>query len=167
MAELANLLTGPTARHALACHDIAAVFRILRDAGVSQAAIALATGQLQSEISEIMSGRQVQSVAVLERIAGGIGVPRGWMGLAYGSDLEPEPAVPEDVSTEEKRNGNLLRHAASVLYGKPVFGPADPIRVKDTPTPVPRAGLGAPTSLRWRRPPSGSVSSPVISVASR
>ncbi|MFY9807238.1 MAG: helix-turn-helix transcriptional regulator [Pseudonocardiaceae bacterium] len=137
MAELIDLLTDATARHALARHDIAAVFRTLRDAGVSQAAIALATGQLQSEISEIMSGRQVQSVTLLERIADGLGVPRGWMGLAYDSDLEPEPVAPGDGSTEEQRTGNLLRHAAALLYGQPVFGSADPIRVKETPSPVP------------------------------
>lgn len=33
MAELIGLLTGPTARHALAHRDITAVFRILHDAG--------------------------------------------------------------------------------------------------------------------------------------
>ena len=83
MTELADLLTGVTARHALAHRDITAVFRILRDAGVSQVRISSATGQGQSEVSEIMSGRQVQSVALLERIADGLGVRRGWMGLAY------------------------------------------------------------------------------------
>ncbi len=138
MADLADLLTDPAARRALAERDIAAVFRMLRDAGVSQVKIALATGQQQSEISEIVSGRQVQSVAVLERIADGLGVRRGWMGLAYVPDLEPEPAAPVDASTEQECGDNLLRHAAAVLYGEPIFGPADPIRVTNTPTPVPR-----------------------------
>ncbi len=137
MTELADLLTGATARHALAHRDIIAVFRILRDAGVSQVRIASATGQGQSEVSEIMSGRQVQSVALLERIADGLGVRRGWMGLAYEPDLEPEPAL-EDAPTEDEANANLLRHAAIVLCGAPVFGPADPICVKGAPTPVPR-----------------------------
>jgi hypothetical protein len=40
MAELADLLTNPTARHALAHRDVTAVFRILHDAGVSQAELA-------------------------------------------------------------------------------------------------------------------------------
>lgn len=137
MADLAALLTDPAARRALAGRDIAAVFRMLRAAGVSQVNIALATGQRQSEVSEIVSGRQVQSVAVQERIADGLGVPRGWMGLAYTPDLEPEPAAPVDASTEQENRANLLRHAATVLYGEPIFGPADPIRVKTTPTPVP------------------------------
>ncbi|MGH3974919.1 MAG: helix-turn-helix domain-containing protein [Pseudonocardiaceae bacterium] len=138
MAKLADLLTGPTARRALACRDIAAVFRILRDAGVSQASIALATGQRQSEVSNIIAGRQVQAVAVLERIADGLGVPRGWMGLAYSPGLAPESAAPQDAATEEERNANLLRHGGNLLCGQPVFGAADPIPVKDAPTPVPR-----------------------------
>ncbi|MDQ2792077.1 MAG: helix-turn-helix domain-containing protein, partial [Actinomycetota bacterium] len=104
----------------------------------SQVRIALATGQQQSEVSEIISGRQVQSVVLLERIADGLGVPHGWMGLAYAPDLEPEPAAPLEASTEQECRDNLLRHATTVLYGEPIFGPADPIRVTNTPTPVPR-----------------------------
>jgi transcriptional regulator with XRE-family HTH domain len=138
MTELVDLLAGATARHALAHRDITTVFRILRDAGVSQTRLAHATGQQQSEISEIISGRQVQSVALLERIADGLGVRRGWMGLAYDLDLEPEPATPEDGLTEDESTANLLRHAATVIWGRPVFGPANPISVKDTPSPVPR-----------------------------
>jgi transcriptional regulator with XRE-family HTH domain len=138
MAELADLLAGATARRALAHRDITAVFCILRDAGVSQAAIAIATGQRQSEVSEIISGRQVQSIKLLVRIADGLGVPRGWMGLAYDPDLEPEPVSPEDSKTEDENNANLLRQGVTVLGGRPVFGPADPIRVRNTPTPMPR-----------------------------
>jgi len=142
MGDLAALLTGATARDALARRDITAVFRILRDAGVSQARIAAATGQRQSEVSEIVSGRQVQSVALLERIADGLGVPPGWMGLAYGLDLEPEPAAPQDPPTEDETRASLLRHGSTMLcslvWGSPVAGSADPIRVTDAPTPVPR-----------------------------
>ena len=138
MAEMAELLTGATARHALAHRDITAVFRTLHDAGVSQTRIARATGQRQAEISEIISGRrQVQSIALLKQIADGLGVPRGWMGLAYDPDLGPEPAALDDAATEDERNGNLLRHGATLLCGKPVFGAVDPIHIKHTPTPVP------------------------------
>ncbi len=139
MGEFADLLTGPAARHALARRDITAVFRILHDAGVSQLRIARATGQRQSEVSEIILGRrQVQSIALLRQIADGLGVPRGWLGLAYDPDLEPEPAAPDDAATEDQRNGNLLRHGATLLCGEPVFGAADPIRIQHTSTPVPR-----------------------------
>src|SRR5437763_2818025 len=89
LANFADLLAGPASRRALAQRDIAAVYRMLRDEGISQASIAQATGQKQSEVSEIISGRQVQSVVLLERIADGLGVPRGWMGLAY----EPDPTA--------------------------------------------------------------------------
>jgi transcriptional regulator with XRE-family HTH domain len=127
MAELADLLTGPTARHALAYRDIAAVFRILRGSGISQASIALATGQRESEVSEILSGRRVQSIAVLERIADGLGVSRGWMGLAYAPDIAP---TQQHAKTEDTGDDNLLRHAATLLCGQPVFGVADPVCIQ-------------------------------------
>jgi transcriptional regulator with XRE-family HTH domain len=87
-------------RAVLAARDIAGVFRLLQRVGVSQRRIAALTGQSQSEISEILGGRQVVSYDVLTRIADGLGVPRGQLGLAY-DDLtaqmvgEPMPA-PED-----------------------------------------------------------------------
>jgi transcriptional regulator with XRE-family HTH domain len=140
MTELAVHLTGPVARAALAQRDITAVYRILRDAGVTQSRIAEATGQKQSEVSEILVGRRVHSIRLLERIADGLGVPRGRMGLAYFPTLTPEPA--EESEAEEERTANLLRHGATVLFGKPVFGPARPIAAQDNPTPVPgRVGL--------------------------
>ncbi|MGH3932245.1 MAG: helix-turn-helix domain-containing protein [Pseudonocardiaceae bacterium] len=137
MTELAELLTGPTARGALAQRDIAAVYRILCDAGVTQTRIAKVTGQHQSDVSEILAGRQVLSVTVLERIADGLGVPRGWMGLAYAPGLVPEPAAPDKTQTNGERDANLLRHGGTVLFGAPVFGPADPIRTEPAPTRVP------------------------------
>jgi transcriptional regulator with XRE-family HTH domain len=136
LVPFADVLASPASRRALAQRDIAAVYRMLRDAGITQASIAQATGQQQSEVSEIISGRQVQSVVLLERIADGLGVPRGWMGLAYPPDSAP--AVQDKPQTEDLSDENLLRHAAAVLWGKPVFGPAGPVRVRDIPTPVPR-----------------------------
>lgn len=135
LSSFADLLTGPASRRALAQRDIAAVYRMLRDAGVSQARIAQATGQKQSEVSEIVSGRRVQSVVLLERIADGLGVPRGWMGLAHEPDRVP--TVQDKSQSEDLSDANLLRHAVTVLRGKPVLGPADPICVRNTPTPVP------------------------------
>lgn len=136
MTAFVDLLTGPAARQALARRDIGAVFRILRNAGVSQASIAHATGQKQSEVSEIISGRQVQSVALLERIADALDVPRGWMGLAHTPDITP--TTQQDAQKEGCSDANLLRHAATLLSGTPVFGPAEPIRVRRCPTPMPR-----------------------------
>jgi transcriptional regulator with XRE-family HTH domain len=78
-------------RLALAHRDIATVYRLLQRVGVSQRAIAARTGQSQSEISEIIAGhRVVVSYDVLVRIAVGLGVPRGWMGLAYDEGMVDE-----------------------------------------------------------------------------
>jgi transcriptional regulator with XRE-family HTH domain len=70
-------------RAALAARDIAGVFKLLQRTGVSQRHIAALTAQSQSEISEILAGRQVSSYDLLLRIADGLGVPRGSLGLAY------------------------------------------------------------------------------------
>jgi len=166
MADLAAFLTSSTAREALARRDISAVFGILRDAGVTQSRIATATGQRQSEVSEIVSGRQVQSVAVLERIADGLGVPRGWMGLAYTADTtSPEPpprkappdptaALLDEDFAERVIRAKLLDHGITVLFGKPDAEPAAPTRIRKDPTPVPhrvgRAELAQVTAVTER-----------------
>jgi transcriptional regulator with XRE-family HTH domain len=69
---------------ALARRDIGDVFRQLQRLGLSQRNIAGRTGQGQSEVAEIMSGsRIITSYDVLLRIAHGLGIPRGLLGLAY------------------------------------------------------------------------------------
>jgi hypothetical protein len=71
-------------RIALANRNIRSVYRILQKFGVSQRVIAARTGQSQSEVSEIINGKRgVLSYDLAVRIADGLGVPRGWMGLAY------------------------------------------------------------------------------------
>ncbi|WP_143174314.1 helix-turn-helix domain-containing protein [Streptoalloteichus hindustanus] len=96
-------------RAALARHDIGRVYRLLGAAGVSQRRIASMTGQNQSEISEVVSGRQVQAYAVLARIADGLGVPRGYMGLAYSDtaarrwSVSPVPHGTKDDDLMERR----------------------------------------------------------------
>jgi transcriptional regulator with XRE-family HTH domain len=83
-------------RTALANRRIASAFRLLQKYGVSQRRIAKATHQSQSEISEILSGRRIVAYDVLERIAYGLGVPRGFMGLDYDeSTLQYVEALPE------------------------------------------------------------------------
>jgi transcriptional regulator with XRE-family HTH domain len=164
LGTLAHLLTGPASRRALAQRDIAAVYRMLRDAGVSQASIAHATGQKQSEVSEIVSGRRVQSVILLEWIADGLGVPRGWMGLAYEPDLAPVPQ--ENPQTCDLSDVNLLRHAVTVLRGRPVLGPTDAIWVRTNPTPVPRR-VGPADVAQVTATTQQLANLPVISVVSR
>jgi hypothetical protein len=95
--DLALILNRQDMRIALAQHDIATVFRILQRHGIPQRKIAAWTDQSQSEIWEIMNGRKVYSYDVLVRIADGLGVPRGMMGLAYD---EPTTAFLNDLSAQ-------------------------------------------------------------------
>jgi transcriptional regulator with XRE-family HTH domain len=74
-------LAGP-----LAARDVAALFRALQGVGFSQRTIARLTRQQQSEISEILAGRQVRTIELVERIADGLLIPRRKMRLA---DTEP------------------------------------------------------------------------------
>jgi hypothetical protein len=84
-------------RIALAQHDLQTVYRVLHRVGVSQRRIAAATGQSQSEISEIVGGRRVTSYSLLGRISTGLGIPRGRMGLSY--DLETVELLEESGRT--------------------------------------------------------------------
>jgi transcriptional regulator with XRE-family HTH domain len=80
------LLLDPALRSALADRDISSLYRALQRAGVSQRVIAARTGQSQSEVNEILGGRRVQSVQLLERIVDGLGIARSAVGLAGRED---------------------------------------------------------------------------------
>src|SRR5207248_1425590 len=112
-------------RLALAVRDIGSVFRLLQQHGVSQRRIAALTGQSQSEISEILNGRQVMAYDVLARIAGGLGIPRGYMGLA--SDGTTAELAAGNVSTvpadEREEVRQLLARVAEVTIGAAVLDP--------------------------------------------
>ena len=132
-------------RRALAARDLAQVFRLLRKVGVSQRAIAAATGLAPSEVYEILRGRRVMAYEVLCRIADGLGVPRGYLGLAYDTDTEALLGTTSPVPTETGEDGDvhaLLAHAAEVTMGVNT----DPDRWRrpgdEAPTPVPER-LGA------------------------
>ncbi|MGH3629496.1 MAG: helix-turn-helix domain-containing protein, partial [Sciscionella sp.] len=108
-------------RTALAKRNVSMIYRLLRKTGVSQRQIAALTGQSQSEVSEILKGRQVMAYEVLSRIALGLGVPKGYMGLAYDAATEvrvaaavPDPQVGEDDSVKRRR---FLAHAAAITMG--------------------------------------------------
>jgi transcriptional regulator with XRE-family HTH domain len=113
----------PAMRAALAARDIGAVFRLVQRFGVSQRRIAALTGQ--SEISEILSGRQVLSYEVLARVADGFGIPRGWMGLSYDDStlaiLEQDADDPagwaDGEAGEPEQTRALLARAAKVTVG--------------------------------------------------
>ncbi len=127
-------------RAALAARDIAAVFRLLQRVGVSQRRIAALTGQSQSEISEILAGRQVVSYDVLTRIADGLGVTRGSLGLAYDdatatlvgvASTAADDAPPED-------SGQLLARLTELTVGTATVDPQtwnQPFPLSWGPTP--------------------------------
>lgn len=114
----------PEMRRALREHDIATVFRMVMAAGVSQRVLAQSVGIAQSEVSEILAGRQVRAVAVLEKITTGLGIPRGYVGLAYTTgataDAEPPPEVAEDVQRRR-----FLAAASQAVFGA-VVGIGEP-----------------------------------------
>ena len=84
-------------RRFLAARDIGSVYRLLQRSGVSQRAIAARTGQSQSEISEIIAGRQVRSVEVLARICDGLGIPHAQLGVAS------DPTAAATTSPSERK----------------------------------------------------------------
>ncbi|MEN3611362.1 helix-turn-helix transcriptional regulator [Plantactinospora sp. ZYX-F-223] len=111
-------------RRALAARDLKAVYERLQRVGISQRHIARLTGQSASEVYEVLRGRRVMAHDVLVRIADGLGVPRGYMGLAYDEsteaalDLATAACSPEEGEREQVRA--LLSHAANVTMGTSV-----------------------------------------------
>jgi len=119
----------PEMKRALADRDISSVYRLLRRVGVSQRYIAALTGQSQSEVSEILKGRQVMAYDVLVRISGGLGIPRGYMGLAYDPAMATSMVgAPDDADNalakerELMKRRNLLAHGAGVVFGTTALG---------------------------------------------
>jgi transcriptional regulator with XRE-family HTH domain len=134
-----DALKTPEGLRALAERDITTVYRLLNEAGVPQRDIAAMAGQTQSEVSEILKGRRVMSYNVMEKIAEGLDIPRGTMGLAYDEGLLPSQGqeVEEDVKRRE-----LLASAGIALFDRPVLGQVLGLaKPSETPTPLP-AQLG-------------------------
>ncbi len=108
-------------RRALAARDISGVYRLLRRVGISQRQIAALTGQSQSEVSEILKGRQVMAYDVLARVSDGLGVPRGYMGLAYDDATAtsvvgpPGGALAEEDESVKRRK--FVTNTAAVMFG--------------------------------------------------
>ncbi|MGH3754686.1 MAG: hypothetical protein ACRDRP_18710 [Pseudonocardiaceae bacterium] len=99
-------------RAALDARDVGIGYRLLGQAGVSQRRIAALAGQAQPEVCEILQGRRVRDVEVLERIADELGVPRGWMRLCPGED---GPSAGKEVAEDVKRRVLISTTAAAPL----------------------------------------------------
>jgi transcriptional regulator with XRE-family HTH domain len=155
----------PEMRAALAARDITRVYRLLQRIGFSQQRIAALTGQSQPEVSAIIHGRKVMAYDVLARIADGLGVPRGYMGLAYagedlaeladppaaevgwsGSAAEGAGEVAGGGEAEQLGRRGFLGQAAAITVGAAVLGPELAERpaaaAAAVPTPTP-ARIGA------------------------
>src|SRR6266498_1757515 len=141
----------PEMRSALAAREVSTIYKLLRRRGVSQRQIAAMTGQSQSEVSEILKGRQVTAYDVLVRIADGLGVPRGYMGLAYDEVTAARVAesrdTPEAEEPENVKRRKFLAHAAAVAVGAHVLG-ADSGSWVSNPVLTPAPGRIGMTDVR-------------------
>ncbi|MGH3938743.1 MAG: helix-turn-helix domain-containing protein [Pseudonocardiaceae bacterium] len=115
-------------RRILATLDIASLYLILKDTGLSQRQIAARTGQSQSEVADIVARRRrVENHDLLQRIAGGLSIPLEFMGLSWwGPDgtycgVVPVAELPEGVSAEMFRR-HLLVLGAAAAFGNPIKG---------------------------------------------
>jgi transcriptional regulator with XRE-family HTH domain len=136
----------PEARVVLVARDIGGVYRLLKREGLTQREIARRAGQSQSEVSEILRGRQVRDVTVLERIVDGLGVPRAFLRLSGGADgaYPGEDAVaesPEEVAETHRRA--LLATAGVAVVGRPVDKLGELLALPG-PAPVP-----LPSRIDW------------------
>ncbi|MGH3868245.1 MAG: hypothetical protein ACRDQ4_19430 [Pseudonocardiaceae bacterium] len=125
---------GDEMRAALAARDIGTVYRLLGRQGVSQRRIAQLTGQSQSEVCEILKGRRVRDVWVLERIADGLGIPRAWLGLSYGEQAPDTPSAETEVDEGMKRRVLVATTTAAAL-GQTFLGLPEPALPTGHPLP--------------------------------
>jgi transcriptional regulator with XRE-family HTH domain len=157
----ADLWDDPEVAEALVSRDIAHLFRFLQRRGVSQRRIAAHTGQAQSEISEILAGRTVTSYPVLERIALGLGIPRGRLGLAYDKNPCPmnqppitRPSLHERPAGVRPRPAHDIDLTAEVRSAEPVLTGTGTdinaiVRAVLAATPVARQGDPVTTIGLW------------------
>jgi|GEM_PF-5127132 len=108
-----GFLADPDLLDILRTQDIGRLFASLQRCGIPQRRIADWTGQLQSEISEAIGGKKRHQYAILTRIADGLGIPRGLMGLAYFS--------PGSESVSASEAGEYEQFAQHILQARIVI----------------------------------------------
>jgi transcriptional regulator with XRE-family HTH domain len=126
----------PEMYQACVSRDITALFHAVVATGISQRRLAELVSMSQSEVSAIMNGRRVSAYDILLRVANGLGIERGLMGLAYTdeSEQEHEPEVDEDVFRRQLLNLGSWALLNKAVLGEPGKVPT-PARVK---TPLPQ-----------------------------
>jgi plasmid maintenance system antidote protein VapI len=125
-------------REACARHDIRAIFRFLIDGGMTQRELAVLVKMNQSEVSAIVAGRRVLAYDVLIRIADGLGIPRGMMGLAMTVEVEVEDVENEQEVDEYVERRKLLAMAGAILFGAPALDEMEPLIVRRVRIDPPR-----------------------------
>lgn len=97
---LEAVIDGRPASEVLAARDVGAIFRYLRGQGWSLTALCAATGLSETRIRSVMRRAQrITSYQVLERVALGLGIPRGAMGLAYTVDAGYGCGPPDEAAS--------------------------------------------------------------------
>lgn len=163
-----RLITDPEFVTACAGRRIGAVFRRARAvAGIGPARIARQTGLATSRVTEIMNGRDVTSMDVIERIADGLRIPGRMLGLADrawetpSAPAEYRPvAVPEtweilDMLTRSTASDATLLHleaaVADSAYRYPSSPPAATVPVMLRQLTAVHELLSRPQALGARR----------------
>lgn len=129
-------------RAALRARDIGTVYRLVLEAtGMSQHRLAELVGQAQSEVCEILKGRRVKDVTVLERIADRLGIPRELMSLsAYGPNgtyCGEDPVVDPPEGVDEKMfRRHVLALGGVAAFSAPIIGELAEL-VGPSPAPLP------------------------------
>lgn len=130
---------GRPMREILRCRDVGAVFRFLASRGWSRSRIGAATGLSETRVRAIARGdQQISSYEVLERIAEGLRIDRGLVGLAYREPIDnggpdrsgqtvvlparsagPQPAYADhdDTGTDDETEDLVRRRNLGALAG--------------------------------------------------
>lgn len=113
----------PPMRDALGRRDIGAVFLLLhRRHGITQRRIGELAGFAASEVYEVMRGRKIMAYDVLARIAEGLGIPRGLMGLAHAEAAAEQPGpVPLPLDDSHQRQPFIAALAGVAVGGAPAL----------------------------------------------
>ncbi|QFZ23024.1 hypothetical protein [Saccharothrix syringae] len=109
-------------REALARREIGEVYRLLGRHGVGPERVAALTGQSPAEVVAVLGGLPVVDYASLCAVADGLGVPRGYLGLAHEEDARAVARGRCGCDEVEMRR-RFLEHAALVTVGLPASGP--------------------------------------------
>jgi transcriptional regulator with XRE-family HTH domain len=140
------VFAAPAMRAALARRDISQVYRLLNEAGVPQRTIAALVGQSQSEVSEILKGRQVQAYDVLARICTGLGIPREAMGLSFGAYPVDSPVSESGEEAEADVLRRQFEHLLT-LAGVAALGTAIPGLGEWSPSLPPEQPIAVPSRI--------------------